>query len=300
MKVMKSSISMWDQGLPSLRSVLITLLLIRHYELTRHSLLKTADRGETVYWALVVRKEFTAAPWNANTFPIPVLRGVADARQYTTGLNTAAMRIVRDLEDAVGSPMPDFIEPLLATLRPAVPKGERWVHEIKFDGYRMQLHRSENLAKFFTRRGHDWSRKMPKVTEAAFKLPNRQFILDGEVVVLADDGTTDFNELERELGAKDTESVTYYVFDLLYLDGFDLRKVPLIDRKRALAELIALVPADGPIRYSEHMPGGEGMLGSTHRAFGLSIGTAAMGVAPNGRALASDDQAHPADGIRAF
>jgi bifunctional non-homologous end joining protein LigD len=142
---------------------------------------------------------------------------------------------------------------MLATLRDRPPAGDAWVHEIKFDGYRFQLHLRSGGSHLYTRRGHDWTGRARTIAAAARELKADIAIIDGEVVVEAPDGTTDFNELERELGRKDSARLTLYVFDLLYVDGWDLRGAGLLARKRVLAELIRDLSKSSPIKFSEHM-----------------------------------------------
>lgn len=148
------------------------------------------------------------------------------------------------------APFPNFIKPALATLVDKPPSGNQWLHEIKFDGYRLQVHVREKEAKLFTRRGHDWTRRFKPIASAAWWLETNAAVIDGEVVVQAPDGTTDFGALEADLGEGRDDRFALFAFDLLYLDGFDLRAVPLVDRKRILS--ILLESAKEPLRYSEH------------------------------------------------
>jgi len=132
------------------------------------------------------------------------------------------------------------------------------VNEIKFDGYRLQVHRHVNAMHCFTRRGHDWAAKFPTVISAVAGLRAQSFVLDGEAVIMTEQGDTDFNELESYVAPKipPTELMSrlvFYVFDLLYIDGFDLRDVPLVDRKAALRILLNDAPTNGPLQYSEHL-----------------------------------------------
>jgi bifunctional non-homologous end joining protein LigD len=122
---------------------------------------------------------------------------------------------------------PGFIEPALATSIERVPQGERWIHEIKFDGYRVQLHIANEDVKVFTRRGNDWTRRFRKIAHDAFLISASSAIIDGEVVVPAADGTTDFSVLQNELKGK-SDKIAMVAFDLLYLNGHDLRKLPLV------------------------------------------------------------------------
>jgi bifunctional non-homologous end joining protein LigD len=133
---------------------------------------------------------------------------------------------------------PGFIEPALATSIDMVPSGERWVHEIKFDGYRVQVHLRDAAVKVFTRRGNDWTNRFKKIATDAWHINAGSAIIDGEVVVPSADGTTDFSVLQNELKGKSTKTVMV-AFDLLYLNGYDLRKLPLIERKTLLKKVIA-------------------------------------------------------------
>ncbi|OSJ36994.1 DNA ligase, partial [Bradyrhizobium japonicum] len=111
-----------------------------------------------------------------------------------------------------------------------VPSGERWIHEIKFDGYRVQVHLANEAVKVFTRRGHDWTKRFKKVSDDAWHVKASSAIIDGEIVVPATDGTTDFSVLQNELKGKSTK-IVLVAFDLLYLNGRDIRKLPLFQRK---------------------------------------------------------------------
>jgi bifunctional non-homologous end joining protein LigD len=138
----------------------------------------------------------------------------------------------------VKAAFPGFIEPALASSIERVPSGQRWVHEIKFDGYRVQLHIVNEGARVFTRRGNDWTNRFKKIANEAFPISARSAIIDGEVVVPAADGTTDFSVLQNQLKGK-SDKIVMVAFDLLYLNGYDLRKLPLVERKALLKKLIA-------------------------------------------------------------
>jgi bifunctional non-homologous end joining protein LigD len=138
----------------------------------------------------------------------------------------------------VKAPYPGFIPPALASKIGKVPSGDRWLHEIKFDGYRVQLHIANGDARVFTRNGNDWSKRFRKITADAFLVNARSANIDGEVVVPAADGTTDFSVLQNELKGT-SDKIVLVAFDLLYLNGQDLRKLPLIERKALLKTLIA-------------------------------------------------------------
>ena len=146
----------------------------------------------------------------------------------------------------VKAPFPGFVEPALACSIDKVPDGARWIHEIKFDGYRVQVHLANEAVKVFTRRGHDWTHRFKKVADDAWHIKAGSAIVDGEVVVPAADGTTDFSVLQNELKGS-SRSIVLVAFDLLYLNGRDLRKLPLFERKTELKKII-----DGTgIQFSE-------------------------------------------------
>ena len=146
---------------------------------------------------------------------------------------------------------PGFIPPALATLKPKAPSGAGWVHEIKFDGYRLQAQVRAGEVKLLTRSGQDWTGRFgTALIDALAAVPARTVILDGELVVEGAGGASDFSALQADLSANRTERFRYYLFDLLYLDGQDLRAEPLLARKDQLAAL--LKGAAEPLRLSEH------------------------------------------------
>jgi bifunctional non-homologous end joining protein LigD len=148
--------------------------------------------------------------------------------------------------------MPGFLPPMLASLVRATPGDDRWLHEIKFDGYRIQAHIREGSVHLFTRSGRDWTDRFgAPLAQALSALPAKQTILDGEIVVDVAGRTSDFSALQADLADGRTDRMLYYAFDLIYLDGRDLTTLPLVERKRLLASLTADV--SDPIRLSEHL-----------------------------------------------
>ena len=148
--------------------------------------------------------------------------------------------------------MPGFIKPQLATIKFTAPKGDQWLHEIKFDGYRVQVHLNKGRRRVFTRNGLDWTKRFSLIA-GALDIPG-QAIIDGEVVVIHE-GRTNFSELQAELAAGHQDRLVYYAFDLLWRDG-DLRKLPQIERKQALSDLLGENGVELPVIYSEHLIGG--------------------------------------------
>lgn len=145
---------------------------------------------------------------------------------------------------------PDFIPPQLATLADHPPKGDNWVHEIKFDGYRLEAHIQDGEVRLITRAGNDWTDRFSAVVEALSRLKIRNALLDGEVVNRTPDGDMTFHGLQQALSSGDQEHLHYYVFDALFLDGEDLRAKPLQERKARLSRLLKHPPAH--VHYSEH------------------------------------------------
>src|SRR6202021_357483 len=162
------------------------------------------------------------------------------------------------LKDTPKEKLPAFIAPELAISVNEPPDGDAWLHELKLDGYRIQIHIDEKgpnpRARLFTRKGLDWTHRMPAIAEAAAQLPVHAAILDGEVVVLNAGGGTSFADLQAafEEGAK--HPLTYFAFDLLHLDGHNLRSLPLERRKAILESLLQETATDATLRYSTHIP----------------------------------------------
>jgi bifunctional non-homologous end joining protein LigD len=150
--------------------------------------------------------------------------------------------------------LPDFIPPSLATLRDKAPNGAAWLHEIKFDGYRIEARLDRGKVTLLTRNRQDWTHRFKPVAAAVASLPAETALLDGELVVEDQKGLSSFSLLQTDLKAGRSDRFVYNVFDLLHLDGRDLTGLPLIERK---AELQRLLPAkgDGAIRYVEHFDG---------------------------------------------
>jgi bifunctional non-homologous end joining protein LigD len=150
------------------------------------------------------------------------------------------MAFQRKMREALGvkAPLPGFIAPALATSIDRVPAGDRWIHEIKFDGYRVQVHLANEAVKVYTRRGHDWTRRFKKIAADAWHIKASSAIIDGEIVVPAADGTTDFSVLQNELKGT-SRTIVLVAFDLLYLNGMDIQKLPLTQRKAELKKIIA-------------------------------------------------------------
>ena len=146
-------------------------------------------------------------------------------------------------------------QPQLATLVKAPPEGDGWLHEIKYDGYRIGCRLHRGTVTLWSRRGNDWTRNFPEIVAAAKELKARSALIDGELAVLLPDGRTSFQALQNSLAGKRQGELVYFVFDLFELDGVDLSREPLDARKEALRRI---VPDAGPVRFSRDWTGGGG------------------------------------------
>lgn len=155
----------------------------------------------------------------------------------------------------VTDPFPHDLPFQLATLLDEAPEGDEWLHEIKYDGYRLHVALEDGKAKVLTRNGADWTERFTRIAEAAERLPVTSALLDGEAVVLDEEGRSDFGLLQQALADEKSAVVRYEVFDLLYLSGHDLRAETLLRRKGLLASLLDHAPADGPLLAVEHYVG---------------------------------------------
>jgi bifunctional non-homologous end joining protein LigD len=150
--------------------------------------------------------------------------------------------------------LPDRIVPQLATQAEAPPDGEDWLHEIKYDGYRLLARIGRGMVRLTTRSGLDWTSKFPALAHALAALPVDSAVIDGELVALAADGTTRFGDLQDAIARDDTAGLVFFAFDLLYRDGYDLTGAALEDRKEALARIVPQ-GGDASVRYSDHQRG---------------------------------------------
>jgi bifunctional non-homologous end joining protein LigD len=218
-------------------------------------------------WLLIKERDGEARPGSAAALvedaPLSVASGrslAAIAADRDRVWDIARGEIAADPKAAAPPPaarqgaMPERVSPQLAAPAASPPAGDRWLHEIKYDGYRLLARIAQGKVRLLTRNGLDWTGKFPLLARAFAALPAGSALIDGEVVALAADGTTSFARLQDALARDDTADLVYFAFDLLYRDGWDLTGAPLEDRKAALA---ALVPpaAEGVLRYSDHQQG---------------------------------------------
>jgi bifunctional non-homologous end joining protein LigD len=179
----------------------------------------------------------------------PLSQGERDRVRGDALLNPASIK------GAKKAAFPGFIEPCLAQLAEKPPAGDGWLHEIKFDGYRLMVLIDAKGARLMTRSGLDWTARFPAIADAFADFPATSAILDGEAVVEDENGVSSFSALQEALSErKPASAAVFFAFDLLYLDGYSLLEAALEDRKDALAKLLA-ANRHPALRYSEHVVG---------------------------------------------
>lgn len=183
----------------------------------------------------------------------------ADHKARAKRAGTIKPRALSRLPGARKAILPPFVQPSLAVLKERPPSGDGWIHEIKHDGYRIAARIDGGAVKLLTRKGLDWTKRFPAVAEALKALPVKAALIDGEIVVEDEQGHSTFSGLQADLKAGRHDRMACFAFDLLYLDGFDLRAVPLAERKKLLAEVIAAARPAFALRFSDHIdqPGGD-------------------------------------------
>lgn len=193
---------------------------------------------------------------------LPKAKGKQTPEQQRTPVSRRSRG--KRLEGSLPAPLPAFIKPQLATLVDDTPDGD-WRYEVKFDGYRILARIEHGEVWLFTRNGKDWSTRLPGQRNALAGLGLESAWLDGEVIVAGDDGTPDFQALQNAFETGRSEDILYYLFDLLYLDGNDLRGVPL-EQRRATLEKLLKDTDDSLLRYSADLIGDpDSLLGSACR-----------------------------------
>jgi bifunctional non-homologous end joining protein LigD len=228
------------------------------WELVR--IAKPGDKQDA--WMLFKKKDAWARPLAEydviTALPDSVVArplGLVEEREPRGGSSrdAAAVAVTKaDLALAIRAPLPSKLEPQLATLVASAPAGD-WIVETKFDGYRLMARVDKGKAKLITRGGHDWTDKMKPLAAAIESLAIASAWLDGEIVVMNEDGLPDFNALQNAIDNAASEAIEYFVFDLPFHNGRDLRKVPLRARRALLAELLENKPSDR-VRLSQSFP----------------------------------------------
>jgi bifunctional non-homologous end joining protein LigD len=162
---------------------------------------------------------------------------------------------LKNISGARKTAMPEFVSPQLATLVKEAPKGKEWLHELKFDGYRLLCHLQRGHVRLWTRNQKDWTDKFPNVVKALQTLRVQSAILDAEVVAMDASGRSSFQMLQQAIHKTGGRGLVLEVFDLIYIEGFNIQRTPLVERKRILETVIASVPKHDVLRYSDHVEG---------------------------------------------
>ena len=186
-----------------------------------------------------------------------IARGTAFERAAVTTTDGASQSPA-DIPGARRRALPESFAPQLATRKDVPPDGDEWVHEIKFDGYRTIVHVARRKVRLLSRNGHDWTGRFAAQAQQLGVLAAKEAIFDGEMVAMGPQGATSFGVLQDLIGAKDTGSLVLQLFDLMYLDGFDLTAATLLDRKAALRRLLGrsgLGITGSAIQFSDHVAG---------------------------------------------
>jgi len=165
------------------------------------------------------------------------------------------LKQLKNLPGARKARLPEFVSPQLATLVKEAPRGNEWLHELKFDGYRLLCHLQRGQVRLWTRNRKDWTDKFPNVAKALQALRVQSAILDAEVVAMDSSGRSSFQGLQQAIHKTGGRGLVLEVFDLIYIEGFNIQRTPLIQRKGVLAQLIGSVRSDRVLRYSDHVEG---------------------------------------------
>lgn len=165
------------------------------------------------------------------------------------------LKQLKNLPGARKTVMPEFVSPQLATLVKEAPRGNQWLHELKFDGYRLLCHIDRGHVRLWTRNRKDWTDKFPSVAKVLQSLKVHSAILDAEVVAMDSSGRSSFQMLQQAIHKTAGKGLVLEVFDLIYIDGFNIQRTPLVERKGVLEQLIGSVRSDRVLRYSDHVEG---------------------------------------------
>src|SRR6185503_20846397 len=160
---------------------------------------------------------------------------------------------IKKVPGARKAAMPEFVSPPLATLVKEAPKGKEWLHELKFDGYRLLCHLQRGHVRLWTRNQKDWTDKFPNVVKALQTLPVQSAILDAEVVAMDSSGRSSFQMLQQAIHKTAGKGLVLEVFDLIYIEGFNITRAPLVERKDVREKLIG--SEHRVLRYSDHVEG---------------------------------------------
>ncbi|MBI4830272.1 MAG: DNA ligase D [Candidatus Lindowbacteria bacterium] len=230
---------------------------------------EAGDGGKN--WLLIKKRDAEAHPTQTGDIledqPLSVLTGRSLEEIREAG--DKAWVDPSKLTGARKSPQPKEFRPQLTTLVEKPPAGEQWLHEIKYDGYRLVCILRNGKARLLTRSGNDWTRKFSEIARAVEKLPIKQAIRHGEAVVLTPDGVSDFQALQNVLSGVHDGTLIYYVFDIAYCQGYDLTATPLIERKEFLKPLLEGRSAVPTVRFGDYIRGQGSIVSEQACQYGL-------------------------------
>jgi bifunctional non-homologous end joining protein LigD len=284
------SVMLWDRGsyellgdAPALAQIERGDLKFRLHGEKLHgefALVQMRNRGKGNEWLLIKKKDANAKPgWNVEDYARSVLTGrtqqeIAENLPAAAAPHSEALSLAK-VKGAVASPIPRSIEPMLATLAEHPPSGSEWLYEVKWDGVRALCFVEDNQLRIYSRNQKRCEQQYPELTVLPRFLKASSAILDGEIAVLDENGRARFSLIQPRIGVGDPNSVahlarstpvTLFLFDLLYLDGFDLRGVSLEERKRLLSAIVT--PTDR-IRFSDHFAANGAAMLEAARAHGI-------------------------------
>lgn len=241
----------------------------------RWMLVRTKTGGRQPHWLLVKERDAHASPAiGAETFATSVLSGrtmdeiAAGAPAHVAVDENLPPPRAESMTGAKRSPPPKSIKPQLAVPAAEAPRGDKWMHEVKFDGYRLLIHVIGGAVTIRSRRGSDWTSKLPDLARAIGERVRTDAVLDGEAVILDGRGISDFQALQNAIHNRRSARVVYFAFDLPWCDGHDLSRTPLHERRSLLAHLIG-TSQHGRVRLSEHVEGHGDAAFERARAHGL-------------------------------
>jgi len=269
------SVMLWDRGTYELMGDLDAARQIERgdFKFKLHgeklngefALVRMKNRGKGNEWLILKKKDDAAAAgWDVEAYAYSILTGRTQeeiardlpAKQVKAGRSAEAS----PAEGARKAPMPGFFEPMSATLTASLPESDEWLAELKFDGIRALCFIQEGRVEMYMRSGNRCERQYPELTVLPHQVKAKQAVLDGEVAVVDDKGVPSFALIQPRIMAADAAAiahmtrsrpVTLFLFDLLYLDGWDLRDVTLAERRKLLEKVVT---REGPVKISESFP----------------------------------------------